>query len=334
MDVFLASNSVNVFSHLNAEKKAARFAIFADKSLWYSCAMIPKGLRVIPVLLVLAAPLATSQTVGGSAIAPQSPAAPAGKVAPNAAPPTGRSDCNGGACEDQQPRVIVSVPTPQPAPWRWQDRVEWAAIVALPILLYVGMVLALATLKKIERQTRALEEATRSIADHAQAALLNAQAIVDAERPWLLIGVEPSYSVKDGFNVTVSNRGRMPAQIVATLSQTTIAVDEALLPKRPEYDGAKPAPPLVSTILVPGESMSIKTFSRDEVAAVCGSNERLKRVEEWEEKIFLYGKVIYRDLIARSGQQNYETAWCCWYIHGRQKSGMTIAGPPEYNVHT
>jgi hypothetical protein len=60
----------------------------------------------------------------------------------------------------------------------------------------------------------------------------------------------------------------------------------------------------------------------------------IKRIENWEEKVFVYGKVLYRDLIEPADKQVHETSWCCWYIHGRQKSGLVIAGPPEYNVHT
>jgi hypothetical protein len=39
-------------------------------------------------------------------------------------------------------------------------------------------------------------------------------------------------------------------------------------------------------------------------------------------------------LIAPADSQEHETNWCCWYIHGRQTSGLVIAGPPEYNSHT
>jgi hypothetical protein len=89
----------------------------------------------------------------------------------------------------------------------------------------------------------------------------------------------------------------------------------------------------VPLILLPGESTTIKTFTRDEVKSVCENLVQVQRVEDWEEKIYLYGNVTYTDLVA-SGGAAHETGWCCWYIHGRQKSGMVMAGPPEYNRHT
>jgi len=70
------------------------------------------------------------------------------------------------------------------------------------------------------------------------------------------------------------------------------------------------------------------------VKGICESEEAFRRVENWEEKIFLYGRVLYQDLIAPADNQTHVTAWCCWYIHGRQKSALVISGPPEYNLHT
>ena len=86
--------------------------------------------------------------------------------------------------------------------------------------------------------------------------------------------------------------------------------------------------------MLPGEFSSIVSFSRDDLKRICGSEETFKRVENWEERVFIYGKVLYRDLNATPEKQPHQTSWCCWYIHGRQKSGMELAGPPEYNAHT
>ena len=57
-------------------------------------------------------------------------------------------------------------------------------------------------------------------------------------------------------------------------------------------------------------------------------------MENWEEKIFIYGQISYKDLIERPEGPTYQTSWCCWYIHGRNKSGLVIAGPPQYNSHS
>lgn len=199
---------------------------------------------------------------------------------------------------------------------------------------YAGVMLVYFLLKKIERQTAFGEVAAEAAAKSAHAALLNAQAVINSERPWILITVEPSRSMENSFTIMATNRGRTPAKIMATTEQAMIAVDERYLPIPPEYENEEPKAPVVPIILVPSESTVIKSFRRDEVKALCDSEERFKRIETWEEKVYLYGKVIYRDLISPPDDQLHETNWCCWYIHGRQNSGLVIAGPPEYNSHT
>ena len=194
--------------------------------------------------------------------------------------------------------------------------------------------MAYSLLKKIERQTGYAEAAIEAASSSAHAALLNAQAVIHAERPWILITVEPSRSMENSFTIMATNRGRTPARIVETQERYKIAIDEKHLPDTPEFRNEKHATPFAPIILLPGEFTAIKPFSRDDVKALCDSEERFKRIETWEEKVFIYGKVVYRDLISATDGPPHETNWCCWYIHGRQNSGLVIAGPSEYNSHT
>ena len=249
--------------------------------------------------------------------------------------PAAPADCNGFPCDEQQQRpIVVNLSPPPPTPWLWRERIAWGANIVLAVIAYFGIMMALSILKKIERQTLSAETAAAAATVSAQAALLNAKAIVDAERPWLVISVEPSLGQENTFIVMVTNRGRTPAFITGTFEQVKLAVDETHLPAAPAYDNVEPTAPLVPIILLPGETSGIKTFGREEARGVCDSDERFKKIENWDEKIYLYGKVLYKDLIAPPDNQMHETSWCCWYIHGRQKSGLVISGPPEYKLHT
>jgi hypothetical protein len=249
--------------------------------------------------------------------------------------PNAPSDCDGVPCDYPQPRITVANPPPTPATsWPLRDRVSWAASIVLAIVGYFGVILAVSTLKKIERLTQSTEAAAEAAAEAAKAALLNAQAVIDSGRPWLLMTIEPSRTVENSFTVRASNRGRCPANVIASVEQIRIAADEAHLPTSPEYDATRPGIPFTPVILLPGESMVIKSLGRDDMKTLCKTEEAFKRIENWEDKVYLYGKVTYLDLIAPADKQTHETRWCCWYIHGRQKSGLVAAGPPEYNLHT
>jgi len=304
------------------------------------------GLKILARFAVLAIALAPvsvpAQTTGQSGAkrplaTRQTPAASTSpKITPlddPSSPPAVEGD-SGLRSLHPTPQVTVATPAPAPKPWTWQEEATWGANILLAIFGYIGIMMARSLLKKIERQTAFGEAAAEAAASTAHAALLNAQAFAHSERPWLLITVEPSRSMENSFPIMATNRGRTPARITATIEDAIIALEEKLLPQTPEYPREEPAPPLVPIILVPGESTTIKSFCRDEVKALCDSEERFRRIETWEEKLYLYGRVVYFDLISPSDDQVHETNWCCWYIHGRQNSGLVIAGPPEYNSHT
>jgi hypothetical protein len=62
------------------------------------------------------------------------------------------------------------------------DRIAWAANLVLVLVGYVGIMLAISTLKKIERQTKYAEAAAEAAAECARAALLQAQAIIHSRK--------------------------------------------------------------------------------------------------------------------------------------------------------
>jgi hypothetical protein len=277
-----------------------------------------------------AAPATPALTRKSNTPAPASaaPAAPGPSASGTPASPA----CTNGPCDYQQPHITIATPAPAAAPWSLPDRLRWAAEVLLLLLAYPSILFAISVLRKIERQTRYAETAAQAAADAAKAALLFAANQARAERPWILISAEPTPGVINGFSVVATNRGRSPARILSLAEGLAIIRDESELPHVPMFKAEPPAP-AAPILLLPGESANIKSFTREEVKSVCENATQVLRVEDWEEKIYLYGNVAYTDLVA-PGDEAHETGWCCWYIHGRQKSGMVMAGPPEYSRHT
>jgi hypothetical protein len=313
--------------------------------------MIHRGLAVFSVLFVLAQgqftalgqasqpsashPQSTHTTTSPVQPPPRSAAAPGGNAQSPAGPaaPAFAPDCANGNCDIQPAHISIATPAPAPAPWPWQERIAWGANIVLVVLGYIAILFALSLLRKIERQTHYVETAAQAAQETAQAVLMQSQAQARAERPWILMSVRQSQTVENGFAVMATNRGRSPARIGSTVDEIVSAVDEAHLPAAPEYKN-QPAAPADPIILLPGEATEILSFSRADVKRICETEERLARVEKWEELIFVYGKVEYRDLTAPENALPHESSWFCWYIHGRQKSGMVMGGSPAYNRHT
>lgn len=244
------------------------------------------------------------------------------------------SDQSDAGAAPQPPQIIVNSPPPAAAPWTWHDRLLWGAFVVLAVLGYVGIMLGLRLMKNIDHMAKSSVEASQAALETASAALAQTQAFVNAERPWIVVTVEPFLTIENSFKVMATNRGRTPARLVTTEDHVRIAADETGLPKSPEYDSAATTTLTEPLILLPGESVGIRPFSRDEVRSLCGSDEEFERIELWEDKIFLYGCVTYVDLISVPEKQIHRTDWCCRYIHGETKSALVITGPPDYNKHT
>ena len=238
-----------------------------------------------------------------------------------------------GSLQAQPPQIVVTAPPSQAAPWTWHDKVLWGANLVLVVLGYLGVLLALKTLKNIQRQTDFGVSAAQAALQCANASLESSQAIVDSGRPWIVVTVEPLLTVEHGFKVMATNRGRTPARIMAKADCVKVVTDETELPAVPDYDSGKSATPFEPIILLPGETAGIRPFRRTDVRSYCASDEQFKRLEKWEEKLYVYGRVIYRDLISPMDQPNHETDWCCWYVYA-DKDALVLSGPAEYNKHS
>jgi len=70
--------------------------------------------------------------------------------------------------------AVVAV-APVPESWPWHDIVAWVADLVLAVVATVGVFIALATLRKLERQTKASEDSAR--------------AQMNADRAWVMASV-------------------------------------------------------------------------------------------------------------------------------------------------
>jgi hypothetical protein len=314
--------------------------------VWYIFAIMQRFLAVLAVIFAIA--LAPLPAAGQ----PNRPAAgsPSADSASQEARPEDR------AAQLPQPRITIATPPPIASQqWQMRDWVAWTANVILVFLAYYGIMLGVRISKRIEQQSVVAAETAQAALDAAkaastiaesvldgakstalvaQAAADSAQAIVNAERPWIMISIEASREVKNHFRIMAVNRGRTPAEVVASSDRIGLAIDEMYLPKPPEYAAKESSALPLPIILLPGESMVVQPFGREDVKWVCKTQERLRQVELWQDKIFIYGKVAYRDLISSHDRQLHETNWCCRYIHGESSSDLVMSGPLEYNKHT
>lgn len=256
------------------------------------------------------------------------PSTPAGQSAPAASPSP--SDSNAS----QPPQIIVNPPAAPTPEWGWREQAAWAASIVLAVLGYVGIMLALRALKKIDRNAEVSAATAQAALDSANAALSLAQAIAHSERPWIVVTVEPFLTVENSFKIMASNRGRSPARLVAAVDQIRIVTAETELANEPEFEQVQTGDVSEPVVLLPGEATGIWALNRDDLPSICKTPEVLKQVERWQQTLFLYGRITYTELTANNDTDAHQTFWCCRYIHGEKSSALVMAGSPAYNKHT
>ncbi len=234
----------------------------------------------------------------------------------------------------QQPQIIVTGPPPATNSWQLHERVAWAASIVLAVLGYVGIILALRALNAIKRSNEASLETARAAMGVADALLGQTKALLEFERPWILVHIDPSLTAENSFKVMASNRGRRPARITHLADQVHMVADESELPATLDYDSMDMQEQEEPVILLPGESIAIARFTRTDIAQICKTEEQMRRVATWQEIIYLFGRVTYCDVSPSSADVSpYLTDWCCRYIHGETKSALIVGGPQSYNRH-
>lgn len=204
---------------------------------------------------------------------------------------------------------------------RWYTNPDWwLVIVGGFSLLLLGI------------QMRATEKA-------AQAALLNAQAVIEAERPWLVVTVERNEAMgtPGWFSLRVTNKGNTPAQLIEAGIRHSFETNPQQLPIPPTYDPF--LAPLTS--LIPAEEgFTIRrTLSEESTgfnpgqmiqAYMTGPGPKYSGAV-----LVFYGLLVYDDVLGkkRPDYKSHETRWCLAFFPNGAR--WVRSGPGDaYNSYT
>lgn len=203
------------------------------------------------------------------------------------------------------------------------------------------------TLLAIAEQSRESAKATQAVRDSlplqksaADAALLNAQAVINAERPWIVVTARRSKDQEE-FTVWGDVQGRTPAKIVSgwgdfvTVPNTeSQGVDN--LPDEPVYkkDGTTVLP--YEMLAVQGQ-FPFSIYVLNIATRIKPQIELWKRIDTFEEVLFMFGKLVYTDILTKDAGGEpieHETRWCFQYIPSKPEGMVTKGGKPTYNRYS
>ncbi len=179
-------------------------------------------------------------------------------------PKTGPGANKAQDAKSQQPAPVDPSASPQPiysprfnnnaAQKTEKDGWDKASVFANCILVFVGIggiIAAVLTLRAINRQAdlmetqaeEAREAATTATAiaqKAAEAALLNAQALIHSKRPWVIVQIEEiagENAAKTRFRLSAYNHGDSPARVISCKGPTITWLEnpDSELPAVPDY---------------------------------------------------------------------------------------------------
>ena len=173
----------------------------------------------------------------------------------------------------------------------------------------------------------------------ARAALLNAQAVIYTERPWLLIEqkeIKPRIELE--FVITdlpptdrdkhttcvfwIKNYGRTPAIVVAQKAELQIGTHGLKLPAPAFFDSSDPIIPYIFP-----QDITNPQFAT--LAATLTTADKVL-IKTQTKFVWLCGYIRYKDAVPRTDTITYETRFCYVWWENDAASGWMI-GPELYN---
>jgi hypothetical protein len=236
---------------------------------------------------------------------------------------------------------------------------EWCAAVKRPEWWLVAagfgaIIAAIYTLIAIRRQADIVEEQTTATEKSVDAALLNTEAVINSERPWLCIPMGEEFSkieppilverlpgeVRRSYCVVwFKNFGRSPARIVEQKAWLIIGSEPETIPDPKAYESDEDSVK-EDYIFPPSETIPVQaTFKTDGCITTQEKEDVLKTKVRY---LWLCGFCKYTDTFERKSPPIHESRFCYRWISDAisyedrdiRKNFWIMAGPREYNRAT
>lgn len=158
-------------------------------------------------------------------------------------------------------------------------------------------------------------------ANAAEAALLNARALINAERPWVFMAIEKTgqvidvdFETLDYFTIKAVNKGRTPAAVLFIGEGVTVLSNAKSLPLLPNYVEAVE---IRSPVMVAPDGYQVITQVDQSTLRLKLKNSTLyDAAKAAEARVYVFGKVLYRDVFAPLSESPHETRWCACFNFG------------------
>jgi hypothetical protein len=220
--------------------------------------------------------------------------------------------------------------TPKPEVKPFFSHGEWA----ITSLTAIYVLISFFSFKAIKRQADIGAQAALAAQDAARAAERNTDALINIERPFLLVTnirydllpittADGRFQNASHVHVTFKNFGHSPAWAVALGGSFRAFAKPSDLPTEPEY-GTTQEISTYSNVFPPGEDQEVLSLALE------SPESDFTKVIAGELFWFAYGFIRYRDIFGRI----HETRFCVASSRGNAIVFRQHPAPPSYNQHT
>jgi hypothetical protein len=167
--------------------------------------------------------------------------------------------------------------------------------------------------------------------DNAKAALLNAQAVINTERPWLVVTWASDRNTPGLCRFGCRNQGNTPAKVVSMSAKSSFIDKLDNLPVPPDYSSPVTMPDL--RLIVHEDNFSVGQGIHPE--SIIRNAGKKDLADDSREFLVYYGNVVYRDTFYPDSSPNglHETRWCFVYQPAGERR-LVRSGPEAYNRYT
>lgn len=219
----------------------------------------------------------------------------------------------------------------------WFDIGTLGLSALLVVVGIVGAGIALYTLAEIKKEVEHANIIAVAARDAANAALLNARAVINSERAWLLpaILVEPpnllemardSYPNSIEIAVRFNNAGRTPAWVTGWYCTTLITPNERVTP----FDYGEG-----HSSLNQGEPMTAGSNDNLYVDFAVPELSTIADIQQGRSYFYVYGFLNYRDVFNQTHQTYFSRRYSRrQFAPGTSEEGWMVIGPEGANRNT
>jgi|HubBroStandDraft_6_1064221.scaffolds.fasta_scaffold218378_1 hypothetical protein len=169
----------------------------------------------------------------------------------------------------------------------------------------------------------------------ANAALLNAQAVISTDRPWIIVFVLRGKQ-SGALSFKASNEGRSPAIVLSCFAQWGFTANPDALVVPPKYGPqlANNVPLLMANVGHDLLGPFIDLYDYDFAAAVAQNPQILTDMSNGISHLVFWFKIVYTTQLAIEAKlPPYETRYCCEYSPALT-TDLKIVGPAEYQKYS